>query len=116
MKKNYFLKSEDHHHFSLRKLTIGVASVLLGTTFMVLSDQQAHAAEVSSNDQGSVVVEDKTASAEDAQQNVQDVDVKNVENSAETNKEVQIVLTRNKLKLLLSTSKKPQQIKMLWLL
>ena len=44
MKKN-FNKGESHQRFSLRKLSIGVASVLIGSTFMVLSSEQVHADE-----------------------------------------------------------------------
>lgn len=39
-------------HYGLRKLTVGVASVLLSTTFyMGMSDANAHAAQVSTNEQ-----------------------------------------------------------------
>lgn len=35
MNKKLINKSEDYQHFGLRKLSVGVASVLLGTTFMI---------------------------------------------------------------------------------
>lgn len=53
--KKYFNRSEDHQRFSLRKLTIGVASVLLGTTFMVFGTRTVHADDV--NNQNNVNVE-----------------------------------------------------------
>lgn len=43
MEKNLIRKSETQQHFSLRKLTVGVASVLVGTTFMVFGGQAVHA-------------------------------------------------------------------------
>ena len=49
MDKKLFNKGEDHRHFSLRKLTIGVASVLLGTTFMVFGSQSVHADDLNAN-------------------------------------------------------------------
>lgn len=43
MKRTFLNKGEDHQHFSLRKLSIGVASVLLGTTFLAYNEETAHA-------------------------------------------------------------------------
>lgn len=40
---------EKKERFSIRKLSIGAASVLLGFTFMGLSSQSAHASEVQNN-------------------------------------------------------------------
>lgn len=40
-------KSEEKQRFSIRKLTIGVTSVLLGISFLTYSSQQANADEVS---------------------------------------------------------------------
>lgn len=44
-KKKLFDRGEDHQHFGLRKLTIGVASVLLGTTFMIYGGHAVQAAD-----------------------------------------------------------------------
>lgn len=41
----FFNRGEDHQHFSLRKLTVGVASVLLGTTFMIYGGRTVQASE-----------------------------------------------------------------------
>ena len=43
MKNRFINRGEDHQRFSLRKLTVGVASVLVGTTFMVFGGQAVHA-------------------------------------------------------------------------
>lgn len=51
MKKNFLNRSEDHQHFSLRKLTIGVASVLLGTTVMIFSNHTVQADVNTNSDQ-----------------------------------------------------------------
>lgn len=40
-------KGENQQHFSLRKLTIGVASVLIGTTFMIFGGRAVHADDLS---------------------------------------------------------------------
>lgn len=40
-------KGENHQHFSLRKLTVGVASVLIGTTFMIFGGHAVHADDLS---------------------------------------------------------------------
>lgn len=49
MKKRFVDKSADIQHFSLRKLSIGVASVLIGTTFMMYGGKTVHAAEENPN-------------------------------------------------------------------
>lgn len=40
-------KGESQQHFSLRKLTIGVASVIIGTTFMFFGGHAVHADDLS---------------------------------------------------------------------
>lgn len=62
MKKTSFLRSEDRQRFNLRKLSIGVTSVLIGTSFMVFGSQQAHADELNSSDQNSEVVTEQKVS------------------------------------------------------
>ena len=48
--KKTFNKGESHQRFSIRKLSIGVASVLVGSTFMVISGEQVHADETNVDD------------------------------------------------------------------
>lgn len=57
MRRSSLLKSEDHQHFSLRKLTVGVASVLVGTTFMMFGGNTAHAATVNTNQNQTVLTD-----------------------------------------------------------
>lgn len=40
-------RGENHQHFSLRKLTVGVTSVLIGTTFMIFGGHAVHADDLS---------------------------------------------------------------------
>ena len=49
---NRFFKGEDHQHFGLRKLSVGVASVLLGTTFMIYGGRTVQA-DTNANTDGS---------------------------------------------------------------
>lgn len=60
MNKRLIDRSEDHQHFALRKLTIGVASVLLGTTFMVYGGQTVHAETAQNESAQATQVESKT--------------------------------------------------------
>lgn len=77
MKKTSFLRSEDRQRFSLRKLSIGVTSVLIGTSFMVFGSQQAHADELNNSDQNSEVVTEQKASDQQVNDNAsQDNDTK----------------------------------------
>ena len=48
MQKNY---EDTKHHFSIRKLTIGAASVLIGTTFYLTSGNIVHADSLPASDQ-----------------------------------------------------------------
>lgn len=65
-------------HYGLRKLTVGVASVLLSTTFyMGMSDANAHAAQVSTNEQN--ISSSKIESADSsASQNKAKIDLRGV--------------------------------------
>ena len=55
-------------HFAIRKLTIGVASVLIGITFMGFGGQAVHAAEVT-NTQPAVEQVSKETTTDSTQQN-----------------------------------------------
>lgn len=79
MKKTSFLRSEDHQRFSLRKLSIGVTSVLIGTSFMVLGSRQVHADDLNNSSQNNAVVTEQKSNTNVSQDNAakvaEDVDV-----------------------------------------
>ena len=55
-------KGESQQHFSLRKLTIGVASVIIGTTFMFFGGHAVHADDLSRDaEQTSSVVQKQSS-------------------------------------------------------
>ena len=55
-------KGESQQHFSLRKLTIGVASVIIGTTFMFFGGRAVHADDLSRDaEQTSSVVQKQSS-------------------------------------------------------
>ena len=56
------VKGESQQHFSLRKLTIGVASVIIGTTFMFFGGHAVHADDLSRDaEQTSSVVQKQSS-------------------------------------------------------
>ena len=70
--KKIFNKSEDHQHFGLRKLSVGVASVLLGTTFMIYGGRTVQADNTSQVITSQVANNDNSSSVK----NVNDIDSK----------------------------------------
>lgn len=86
--KKYFNRSEDRQRFSLRKLTVGVASVLLGTTFMVFGTRTVHADDINSQDQVKVEnVQKNNISSNVDKSTVVKTDNKEVENQITASKE-----------------------------
>lgn len=81
MKKTSFLKGEDHQHFGLRKLSIGVTSVLLGTTFMLWGGSQVRADNLNDNNAAheQVVEQQKANTAQTANNQTQSVEGQTVQ-------------------------------------
>ncbi|WP_195923333.1 pectate lyase-like adhesive domain-containing protein [Lactobacillus crispatus] len=90
-------RGENHQHFSLRKLTIGVASVLIGTTFMIFGGHAVHADDLSrgAGHENSSVVQtqnsqesEKIEVADKASNQKQNVSASQVERTNANNKTV----------------------------
>ena len=63
--KKFEQSAQRNNHFSIRKLTVGAASVLLGTSlYLGTQTSQAHAADVAKADEKVEVVNNKTSEAE----------------------------------------------------
>ncbi|WP_251717383.1 mucin-binding protein [Lactobacillus agrestimuris] len=85
---NRFFKGEDHQHFGLRKLSVGVASVLLGTTFMIYGGRTVQA-DTNANTDGSAQKDvTETAKTNDADATV------------EANKDSQVVTVNKQVQTL----------------
>lgn len=68
MDTNSRFRGENQQRFSLRKLSIGVASVLIGTAFMVFGGQSVHAAELN---QGTEQAESSLVQEQNSQKTTQ---------------------------------------------
>lgn len=83
MDMNSRFRGENQQHFSLRKLSVGVASVLIGTTFMVFGGHTVHADDLSrGTEQVESSVVQKQNDQNSAQQEVNASDQKQVSEDA----------------------------------
>lgn len=90
MNKKLFNKGEDHQHFGLRKLTVGVASVLLGTTFMIYGGRTVQADVAAPSSQQQVAEVAKSNNQDSADQQVVDSNKDNNPNIVSQNKSVEV--------------------------
>lgn len=56
---NRVVNSKSQQHFSIRKLTVGAVSVLIGVTFLGVKCNQVHAAETGSNDAQTEAIQER---------------------------------------------------------
>ncbi|WP_297953586.1 Rib/alpha-like domain-containing protein [uncultured Lactobacillus sp.] len=107
MKNRFINRGEDHQRFSLRKLTIGVASVLLGTTFMVFGTQTAQAdSNVSNQVKTEEVVQSKVDNLPQADEVKATNEVKNTNNevSSKSDEVAETETTNTKTELVQTTT------------